>query len=143
MEKTFPIKRYTSLTRVGVGNGFRAHFFTYMKDLFSKQIEALRGGIVAAIRNLLEEHGKPEIDIPDTVAAIYIICFGDDAEPNECIVTNVALGVTGLVITAVEKNSDDFVFEIHSPFELGARNLDWLNEMYETIQCLLAEGNNN
>lgn len=143
MEKTFPIKRYTSLTRVGVGNGSRAHFLTYMKDSFSKQIEALRGGVIAAIRNLLEEHGKPEIDIPDTVDAIYIICFGDDAEPNECIVTNVALGVTGLVITAVEKNSDDLVFEIHSPFELGARNLDWLNEMYETIQCLLAEGNNN
>ena len=118
-------------------------FLTYMKDSFSKQIEALRGGIIAAIRNLLEEHGKPEIDIPDTVDAIYIICFGDDAEPNECIVTNVALGVTGLVITAVEKKSDDLVFEIHSPFELGARNLDWLNEMYETIQCLLAEGNNN
>lgn len=74
-----------------------------MKDSSSKQIEALRGGIIAAIRNLLEEHGKPEIEIPDTVDAIYIICFGDDAEPNECIVTNVALGVIGLVITAVEK----------------------------------------
>lgn len=114
-----------------------------MKDSFSKQIEALRGGIIAAIRNLLEEHGKPEIDIPNTVDAIYIICFGNDAEPNECIVTNVALGVAGLVITAVEKNSDDHVFEIQSPFELGVRNRDWLNEMYETIQCLLAENNNN
>lgn len=114
-----------------------------MKDSFSKQIEALRGEIIAAIRNLLEERGKPEIDIPDTVDAIYVICFGDDTEPNECIVTNVALGVTGLIITAVEKNSEDLVFEIHTPFELGARNLDWLNEIYETIQCLMAESNNN
>lgn len=118
-------------------------FLIYMKDSFSKQIEALRREIIAAIRNLLEEHGKPEIDIPDTVDAIYIICFGDDAEPNECVVTNVALGVTDLVITAVEKNSNDLVFEICGPFELGAKNLDWLNEIYETIQCLTAESNNN
>lgn len=114
-----------------------------MKDSFNKQIEALRGEIIAAIRNLLEEHGKTEIEIPDTVDAIYIIYFGDDTEPYECIVTNVALGVTGLVITAVEKNSDDLVFKVNSLFELGARNLDWLNEMYETIQCLLADNNNN
>ena len=92
-----------------------------MKDSFSKQIEALRREIIAAIRHLLEEHGKPEIDIPDTVDAIYIICFGDDAEPNECIVTNVALGVTDLVIKEVEKNSNDLVFEICGRFELGAK----------------------
>lgn len=142
MEKTFPLKQNTSLTLVGVGNGSRVHFLPYMKDSFNKQIEALRMEIIAAIRNLLEEHGKQEIDIPDTVDAIYVICFDDNTDPNECAVTKVALGTTGLIITAVEKNSDDLVFEIYGSFALAVRNLDWLNEMYETIQCLLAEDNN-
>lgn len=113
-----------------------------MKD-FSEKIEKLREEIIEAIRDLLEDHGKTEIDIPDTVDAIYVICFDDNADPNECVVTKITLGTTDLVITAVEKNSDDLIFEIHGPFELGARNIHWLNEMYETIQCLLAENNNN
>lgn len=113
-----------------------------MKD-FSKKIEEFREEITAAIRGLLEKHGKTEIEIPDTKDAIYVIGFDDNTDPNECIVTKVAAGTTDLVITAVEKNSDDLIFEMHGPFELGARNLDWLNEIYVTIQCLLAEDNNN
>ena len=114
-----------------------------MKNSFAKKIDALRNEIIAGIRGLLEEHGKSEIDIPDTVDAIYIICFDDYADPNECIVRKVALGGTDLIITAVEKTSGDLTFEIYGPFPLGTRNLDWLNEMYQTIQCLLTKDDNN
>ena len=40
-----------------------------------------------------------------------------------------------------EKESGDEV-QCHSPFELGAKNIDWLHEMYEAVWHQLRETNN-
>ena len=42
---------------------------------------------------------------------------------------------------AEEKESGDEV-QWHSPFELGAKNIDWLYEMYEAVWHQLRETNN-
>ena len=39
------------------------------------------------------------------------------------------------------KESGDEV-QCHSPFELGAKNIDWLHEMYEAVWHQLRETNN-
>ena len=46
-----------------------------------------------------------------------------------------------LTVLAEEKESGDEV-QCHSPFELGAKNIDWLHEMYEAVWHQLRETNN-
>ena len=46
-----------------------------------------------------------------------------------------------MTVLAEEKESGDEV-QCHSPFELGAKNIDWLHEMYEAVWHQLRETNN-
>ena len=66
-------------------------FLCLMKTDFSEQVEKLRKEITAAIKAVLEEYGKTEMEFPDTVDAVYVIWFDHDGDPYECIVRRIQL----------------------------------------------------
>ena len=109
---------------------------------FSDRIEELRKDIIEAIRRLLDAHGLKEITFNDTEDPVWIIWFDDNAEPYECYVTGIEVTDKHLTVLATIKDSMEEVF-CHCPFELGARNIDWLNQMYEAALLQLEHTNGN
>ena len=97
---------------------------------------------IEAIRRLLDAHGLKEITFNDTEDPVWIIWFDDNAEPYECYVTGIEVTDKHLTVLATIKDSMEEVF-CHCPFELGARNIDWLNQMYEAALLQLEHTNGN
>ena len=100
------------------------------------------GDIIDAIRQLLHAHCVKEIRLPkEDYDPVWVIWFGKNGEPYECRVTGLRVTADSLTVLAEEKESGDGV-QCHSPFELGAKNIDWLHEMYEAVWHQLRETNN-
>lgn len=111
-------------------------------SLFEDRIEKLRKDIIDAIRQLLHAHCMKEIRLPEEdYDPLWVIWFGKNGEPYECRVTGLRVTADSLTVLAEEKESGDEV-QCHSPFELGAKNIDWLHEMYEAVWHQLRETNN-
>ena len=110
---------------------------------FSGRIEELRKEIIDAIRQLLYSHCMKEIRFLEEYEydPVWVIWFGKNGEPYECRVTGLRVTADSLTVLAEEKESGDEV-QCHSPFELGAKNIDWLHEMYEAVWHQLRETNN-
>lgn len=110
---------------------------------FSGRIEKLRMEIIDAIRQLLYSHCMKEIRFLEEYEydPVWVIWFGKNGEPYECRVTGLRVTADSLTVLAEEKESGDEV-QCHSPFELGAKNIDWLHEMYEAVWHQLRETNN-
>ena len=112
------------------------------KLVFGDRIEELREEIIDAIRQLLHAHCMKEIRLPEEdYDPVWVIWFGKNGEPYECRVTGLRVTADSLTVLAEEKESGDEV-QCHSPFELGAKNIDWLHEMYEAVWHQLRETNN-
>lgn len=103
-----------------------------MKEL-TKKVEALRQEIIGAIRNKLHSYGLNEIRFNEEEDPVWIVWFSDLGDPYECMVTGLRVTDSSFSVFAKEKSSGDEVV-CHSPLDLGARNIDWLLEMYEAIQ---------
>lgn len=101
-------------------------------------MEKLRKEITAAIKAVLEEHGKTEIGFPDTVDAVYVIWFDDYGDPYECIVRKVRVTGEELHLVVEDKQTHN-EYEIDGPFELGARCVNWLDEILQTTVQLLSD----
>lgn len=107
---------------------------------FSGRIEELREGIIEAIRQLLQAHNMTEIRFPedDGYDPVWVIWFSKNGDPYECMVRGLRVTENGLDVFAEEKESGDDV-ECYSPFDLGARNIDWLHGMYDAVWRQLEE----
>lgn len=111
-------------------------------SVFGDRIEELRKDIIEAIRQLLHDHAMNAIRFPEEdYDPVWVIWFGKNGEPYECRVTGLRVTADSLTVLAEEKESGDGV-QCHSPFELGAKNIDWLHEMYEAVWHQLRETNN-
>lgn len=64
-----------------------------------------------------------------------------NGDPYECRVTGLHVTDSSLRVVAEEKEGG-YEVECHSQFELGARNIDWLHEMYDAVWRQL-EGEEN
>ena len=106
---------------------------------FGDRIEKLRKDIIDAIRQLLQAHSLAELAFTNREDdPVWIIWFGKNGDPYECRVTGVRIMEGSLTVIAEEKESGDEV-ECYGPFELGARNIDWLHEMYDAAWRQLEE----
>jgi hypothetical protein len=115
----------------------------YTSMCFSDRIEELRKDIIEAIRQLLDAHGLKEISFSDNDDdPVWVIWFGKNGDPYECRVTGLNVTASSLTVFASEKESGDEVV-CDSPFELGASNIDWLNQMYEAVRLQLENTNGN
>lgn len=104
---------------------------------FADRIEALRKDIIDAIRQLLYSHGLNKIEFPaEEKDPIWVIWFGDFGDPFECSVKGIEVSDYGFTVLAEEKESGQIV-KCHSPHQLGARNIDWLHEIYQAAYELL------
>lgn len=110
---------------------------------FSGRIEELRTDIIEAIRQLLQAHCMTEIRFPedDGYDPVWVIWFSKNGDPYECQVTGLHVTDSSLRVIAEEKEGG-YEVECYSPFELGARNIDWLYEMYDAVWRQL-EGEEN
>lgn len=109
---------------------------------FSSRIEELRGDIIEAIRQLFHDYGLTELTFPEEQSdPVWVIWFSKNGDPYECRVTGIRISGDSLTVIAADKESGDEV-ECYGPFELGAKNIDWLNEMYEAAKLKL-EGTKN
>ena len=100
---------------------------------FSGRIGELRNDIIDAIRQLLYTHSMNAIRFPEEDCdPVWVIWFSDNGDPYECRVTGLRVTDSSLTVLAEEKE-ECFEVECHSPFELGARNIDWLHEMYDAV----------
>lgn len=109
---------------------------------FSCRIEELRKDIIDGIRQLLHARNLDAIQFPeDDYDPVWVIWFNRNGDPYECRVTGVRVTDNSLTVLAEEKESGDEV-ECHTPFELGAKNIDWLHEMYDAIWQQLEAADN-
>lgn len=100
---------------------------------FSSRIEGLRGDIIEGIRQLLYARDLDAVRFPeDDYDPVWVIWFNRNGDPYECRVTGLRVTDNSLTVLAEEKESGDEV-ECHTPFELGAKNIDWLHEMYDAV----------
>lgn len=115
----------------------------YTVMCFYDRIEELRKDIIEAIRQLLDAHGLKKITFTDNEEdPVWIIWFDDNAEPYECYVTGIEVTDKHITVLTTIKDSMEEVF-CQSPFELGASNIDWLNQMYEAVRLQLENTKGN
>ena len=113
------------------------------KLVFEDRIGELREDIIDAIRQLLHDHAMNAIRFPEEDdGSVWVIWFGKNGDPYECKVTGLRVTDNSLTVIAEEKESGDEV-ECYSPFELGAKNIDWLHEMYDAVWRQLEETTNS
>lgn len=109
---------------------------------FSIRIEELRGDIIDGIRQLLYARDLDAVRFPeDDYDPVWVIWFNRNGDPYECRVTGLRVTDNSLTVLAEEKESGDEV-ECHTPFELGAKNIDWLHEMYDAVWRQLEASDN-
>ena len=99
---------------MGVRRRLPHSFLCLMKTDFSEQVEKLRKEITTAIKAVLEEYGKTEMEFPDTVDAVYVIWFDHDGDPYECLVRRIQFFGKDLHLVVEDKHSHD-LYEIDGP----------------------------
>ena len=115
----------------------------YTTMCFSDRIEELRKDIIEATRRLLYAHGLKEFSFTnDDEYPVWVIWFDKNGNPYECRVTGLEVTDSSLTVFAWEKESGCEV-ACHTPYELGACNIDWLNQMYEAALLQLEHTNGN
>ena len=115
----------------------------YTAMYFSDRIEELRKDIIEATRQLLYAHGLKEFSFTnDDEDPVWVIWFDKNGDPYECRVTGLEVTDNSLTVFAWEKESGCEV-ACHTPYELGACNIDWLNQMYEAALLQLEHTNGN
>lgn len=114
-----------------------------LKMDFSDRIETLRKDIINAIRQLLYSHGLKEITfLEEQDDPVWIIWFNWNGDPYECKVMGVKVTDNSMTVIAHDKICNDEV-TCSTPFELGAKNIDWLYEIYDAIWQQLEENEDN
>ena len=114
-----------------------------LKMDFSDRIETLRKDIIDAIRQLLYSHGLTEITFPEEqYDPVWVIWFNWDGDPYECKVMGVKVTDNSMTVIAHDKICNNEV-TCSTPFELGAKNIDWLYEMYDAVWQQLEENRDN
>lgn len=114
-----------------------------LKMDFSDKIEILRKDIIDAIRQLLYSHGLTEITFPEEQHdPVWVIWFNWDGDPYECKVMGVKVTDNSMTVIAHDKICNDEV-TCSTPFELGAKNIDWLYEIYDAVWQQLEDNEDN
>ena len=114
-----------------------------LKMDFSDRIEILRKDIIDAIRQLLYSHGLTEISFPEEQDdPVWVIWFNWDGDPYECKVMGVKVTDNSMTVIAHDKICNDEV-TCSTPFELGAKNIDWLYEIYDAVWQQLEDNEDN
>lgn len=114
-----------------------------LKMDFSDRIETLRKDIIDAIRQLLYSHGLTEITFPkEQDNPVWVIWFNWDGDPYECKVMGVKVTDNSMTVIAHDKIGNNEV-TCSTPFELGAKNIDWLYEIYDAVWQQLEENRDN
>ena len=114
-----------------------------LKMDFSDRIEILRKDIIDAIRQLLYSHGLTEITFPEEQHdPVWVIWFNWDGDPYECKVIGVKVTDNSMTVIAHDKICNDEV-TCSTPFELGAKNIDWLYEIYDAVWQQLEDNEDN
>ena len=80
------------------------------------------------------------MEFPDTVDAVYVIWFDHDGDPYECLVRRIQFFGEDLHLVVEDKHSHD-LYEIDGLLELGARCINWLDEILRTT-VQLSSGSN-
>ena len=115
----------------------------YTAMCFSGRIEELRKDIIESIRQLLYSHGLKELTFTgDDEDPVWVIRFDKNGDPHECRVTGLKVTDSSLTVFAWEKESGCEV-DCSTPYELGASNCDWLNQMYDADVPQLDQTNGN
>lgn len=114
-----------------------------LKMDFSDRIETLRKDIIDAIRQLLYSHGLTEITFPEEQDdPVWVIWFNWDGDPYECKVMGVKVTDNSMTVIVHDKICNDEV-TCSTPYELGAKNIDWLYEIYDAVWQQLEENRDN
>ena len=114
-----------------------------LKMDFSDRIETLRKDIIDAIRQLLYSHGLTEITFPEEQDdPVWVIWFNWDGEPYECKVMGIKVTDNSMTVIAHDKIGNNEV-TCSTPFELGAKNIDWLYEIYDAVWQQLEDNTDN
>ena len=114
-----------------------------LKMDFSDRIETLRKDIIDSIRQLLYSHGLAEITFPEEqYDPVWVIWFNWDGEPYECKVMGIKVTDNSMTVIAHDKIGNNEV-TCSTPFELGAKNIDWLYEIYDAVWQQLEENTDN
>lgn len=114
-----------------------------LKMDFSDRIEILRKDIIDAIRQLLYSHGLTEITFPEEQHdPVWVIWFNWDGDPYERKVMGVKVTDNSMTVIAHDKICNDEV-TCSTPFELGAKNIDWLYEIYDAVWQQLEDNEDN
>ena len=104
---------------------------------FTKRIDSLRSEIIRAIKQLydesLETHHYEPFLISELVSEPTFVVWADrHGELYDCRVTKVDFD-NGILMLYVENDNFEESLPIDSRYEIGTRNLDCLNGVYENM----------
>lgn len=108
---------------------------------FSKEIEALRKKMLNAIIKRIAMTGLTKVNLEDPdLDRIYVVRFAKNGDPAECEVKAVSIHehIPNNIILHARDTVTDKDVTISSVYELGAKNPDWLNEIFERL-CNVTE----
>ena len=106
---------------------------------FGDKIEQLRSELIGAILQVLADNNLKEFKLSNKESDhIYVIWFDGCGYPYECTVKKVVVNGDNILLIAHHDEIENEI-EINSYYELGARNLDWLCEIYEIIIATINE----
>ena len=92
---------------------------------------------------MADSHGLTEITFPEEQDdPVWVIWFNWDGDPYECKVMGVKVTDNSMTVIAHDKICNDEV-TCSTPFELGAKNIDWLYEIYDAVWQQLEENRDN
>jgi len=104
---------------------------------YATRIDSLRREIIRSIKQLydqsLEAHCYRPLLISELVSEpTFVVWYGKYGEPYECRVSKIDFEDGTLMLYAENENFKELL-SVDSRYDIGARNLDWLNGVYENM----------
>lgn len=110
------------------------------KSTFEERINTLRKELTDSIVAILKENKLTKLSLSNHCDHVtYIVWFDDNSIGYDSRVIEVALDRDGFSIEALDDESGQSQTLCTTYFDIGCRNLDWLNDLRESILFTLEE----
>lgn len=107
---------------------------------FEARIEELRADLIESVIEILKQNNLKEIQLSYLMRdPTFVIWFDDNGFPHECQVVKVSYYENVILFSVLYQETSDDVEEVHqieeinSRHNLGAKNIDWINDVRSNI----------
>lgn len=100
---------------------------------FETRIEQLRVDLIEAIIAIMKENNTTQMELSDLVCdPTFVIWFDKNGYPSEWMVKRVTYASNRITLSGYCEETGEFE-ECYSSYNLGARNIDWLDSVRQNM----------